>query len=531
MWINRLMKQLILILLVMSLQSVSNADLDKTLAGLNLSEQTKLANDLEELDRMDREERSWIFRPVEPSDPNNFGVPSNDQLGFFMSEADERWVFGGNRSGKTEVCVEDCDQFCRGVHPVRSLHREAPVKVRFCAPKWRDGIENVILQKFKEITQRDKLRGGSWQKAWVEKDHKLHYKNGSFINFKSGEEDLNTYGGADLDACYTDEMLPEAYYRENCARLTERNGFHVCGMTPEEGITWQDDHIGNPPLGVTVDHWFFSIYGNPYLSAEGVRKFAARLKDERIRETKLYGRFAALYGLVIPQFDRRISVIPDRTLHESAFRVFCIDLHPKVPAAAMWGAWEPSGDLIIYRTIKIKQSVPKWKDTIRAKSQGEKIQSWLGDEPDIGDGVDMRGRKSIIAEFNEGTDKLPICQVSKGAGTFNAGIFKLWDMFAGDPVSGKPRIFIFASCDYPTEHLEGKYHGSLVWELERYQFRKDQKADEEQLRERVRDRDDHYIADLRYMVLSEPSMARQSTKATIVLPSGHRSEITGVLRG
>lgn len=527
---------------MMNLQTVfsnglpSHAELVTVLRDMSEDEKAELMADLEEQDRRDQEERGRFFVPVSPSDPNHFMdvcPQSNDQRGFIHSTADERWVFGGNRSGKTEVAVNDCNMFCLGTHPVRSLHRQPPVKVRMCGPTWRDSVSGVILEKFKEIVPRALLRGGDWRKAWSEKDHKLYYSNGSYVQFKSYEEDRSTYGGANLDAVYEDEASPRDIHEENSSRLADRDGYFVATMTPELGMTWQDDHVKNPPEGVTIEHWFFSMYGNPHLSAGGIKKRVAKITDKRLAEAKIWGRFVPLQGLVIPQFDRAVTVIPDRPLHPSAYRVFCIDFHRKIPAAAMWAAWEPTDDLpnlIVYRTAKLKQDIPEWQKYIINESAGEKIQKWLGDEPDGSDAEDYSGELSALHQFREGDNKLPIMQVSKSAGSFNASIFKLWEMFAADPISKQPRVFIFQSCDHPVELVDGKYHGSLPWELERWQFTSEKKADEENLRERVARVNDHYISDLRYIVNNQPtSLSGESKGPTQVLPPGVKpSQYTGI---
>lgn len=482
----------------MNLQSVSSA-----VSKLSPIEKAAIAADLEELDRRGHQERSRTFEPICPGDTNAFEVTSNDQYAFIHSEADERWVFGGNRSGKTEIAVQDCDRFCRGVHAVRSTHRMPPVKVRYCAPKWRDGVEAVVLQKFREVCQRHLLRGGSWPKAWSEKEHKLYYANGSTVHFKSFEEDLDTYGGADLDAVYQDEHGPEKYHKANRARLTDRNGYFVSAMTPEMGITWEEDHVLEPPEGLTVDHWFFTTFGNPYLSKEGVEKFKASIKDPQLAQAKLQGQFVALSGLVLPQWNPAIHLVPDYKLPKEWPRIVCGDFHHRTPSALMWAAWKPTGELVVYRCVKKKITVPEWKKYIRAVSLGEHTTAFLGDEPGAGSGRDINDKLSIVRQFNsreDGEAPIPFIQVNKAPGSFEAGIFLLWDYLGVDPITLKSRIEVFQSCDHATEIIDGKPQGSIAWEMKRYQYKSEKKADEETLREQVRLVNDHYISDLRYIV-------------------------------
>ena len=64
------------------------------------------------------------------------------------------------------------------------------------------------------------------------------------------------------------------------------------------------------------------------------------------------------------------------------------------------------------------------------------------------------------------------------------------------------KIRIFKSCDYAPERVNGKVHGSLVWEIKKYMYKKESKADEETLREKVRTVNDHYISDLRGIAMA-----------------------------
>ena len=119
------------------------------------------------------------------------------------------------------------------------------------------------------IPKKD-LKGGSWDVAWKESSKTLTFANDSQINFKSGEQDLNTYGGDDLDFFWIDEHLQEKYFLENMARITDRDGWGMLSMTPEAGQTWEKDFVEAPPPGISVEYWYFDTEKNPYLSKEVV---------------------------------------------------------------------------------------------------------------------------------------------------------------------------------------------------------------------------------------------------------------------
>ena len=51
-------------------------------------------------------------------------VKHEKQLAFHRSSKRNRWVFGGNRSGKTECGAVECVYMARGIHPYRENRKE-----------------------------------------------------------------------------------------------------------------------------------------------------------------------------------------------------------------------------------------------------------------------------------------------------------------------------------------------------------------------------------------------------------------------
>jgi phage terminase large subunit-like protein len=425
--------------------------------------------------------------------PNAFGVPSNDQVGFLNSTATERWILGGNRSGKTEVTVADCIWFATGIHPVKSLLWRPPVKLRYCAPSYEDGIKGVILPKFHELIKRSDLRGGSFDKSWSEKNKTLYLQNGTTINFKSFEQRVNKFGGVDLHGVYSDEHGGKAYYRENKARLADYGGFYVSSMTPEEGaVVWEKRHL-KKRRGDNVEMWKFSTFGNPHLSPAGVKELEASIDDPRVLRVKLYGDFSALAGLVYEQWDEDVHVIEPRDIPDTWYRVFAIDPHIKKASAMLWGVWTPEDDLIFYRCAKLQKPVEELKQYIRAASAGERISLWLGDEAMGGDGKNIFGQDSVLKQLRADPNGIPIQGTNQASDkSFMAGVVKIRQMLTPEPVSRKPSLYVFSDCY------------DLIDEFDEYQFIPDSKADEMTFRERVRKVDDDLMDCARYIAMAGP---------------------------
>lgn len=473
---------------------------------------------LTEKRRRRREERMWEFEPTAP--------PDNDQTAFMASTAKIRAVFGGNRSGKTEVGVADCLQFCQGVHAVRSLVRQPPVYVRYLAPSWEDGIKAVIIKKFQQLVPREWLIGGEWAKAWSEKARTLSFANGSLIRFFTYEQDVNKMGGDDIDAFYADEHMPEKMFIETMMRTVDRDGYGVMTLTPESGITWEFDKIveAADDGDTNVAYWTFTTYGNPYLSKEGIAQVESMITDDRLRDAKLLGKFVSLSGLVYPQWDRKIHILPELDIvPDNWFLQFIIDPHHRKPSFMIWMAWNPDGQ--IAHVIKEAEFAPSeggvktLANFIRNQCSeviGPKVQQWIGDEAMGGDGLNIYGDRSVLEQLRR--LGLPVMGTNQeGSKAFAAGVNRVRELLTLDPESGHPRLYVHAGCV------------KTIKQIERYQYRRETKLDEETLREHVRNVEDEGPTCIRYGAMAEPQgMRRRTTGPVIVLPHGRQpNRVTG----
>jgi hypothetical protein len=399
------------------------------------------------------------------------------------------------------------------IHPVWSKLPafQGPIYGRVTAPQFEEGAKGVVLEKILELIPRDCLRGGAVKHAWSEKQKKLFFADGGWIQFKSAEQAINTFGGVKLHYCWDDEHIPLNYFMENVARLADYGGVYFKSMTPEAGAgvgSYERDLIMYPPEKFTVDEFVFFTKKNPYLKSDYIAAMESLYRDPMLRAIKMEGEYAQLSGLVYPMFNWNIHGVPDRELHPYAVRVCLGDFHTRTPSAILWAAWEPDKKwgtkIAFYRAVKMFKTVPEWVNYLRATNSSEKIDYWLGDESESETGqVNIHDKHSILEQFRQ--LGIPFEQVDKGKGSFQDGVFKVRSFLNLDPLQPRnARLEVFKSLDIRPEFFNGKPQYSMRWEFENYAFRSQTKADEESLREHVRNIDDHFVSLARYAIQAGP---------------------------
>ena len=166
------------------------------------------------------------------------------QLAFHRSPKRNRWVFGGNRSGKTECGAAETVWMLRGNHPYRknkadvkgwavSVTREVQREVAqakvfsYLKPEW---IERVTMSE----GGKDFPAGGVVDTVFV----KNVFGGVSSLSFKSCQQGRECFQGASLDFVWFDEEPPKDIYEECRMRVMDRSGDVFGTMTPLKGLTW-----------------------------------------------------------------------------------------------------------------------------------------------------------------------------------------------------------------------------------------------------------------------------------------------------
>lgn len=262
--------------------------------------------------------REWQIRIFENKLKNyNKGSKVHKiQLDFHKDKHRNRWVFGGNRTGKTECGAVEALWYARGNHPYRNI--TGPTRgwvVSLSAQVQRDVAQRKLLSYIpKKWIAGAVMRSGradDMENGIIDilKIKSIH-GGISTIGFRTCEQGREKFQGTSRHWIWFDEEPTEEIYRECMMRIIDTRGDIWGTMTPLKGLTWVYDRIYINKFGNSeIKAFRMSWRDNPWLSSEEIIMLESSLpKDER--EARQHGKFTALTGMVYREFDPDIHVIP-----------------------------------------------------------------------------------------------------------------------------------------------------------------------------------------------------------------------------
>lgn len=407
------------------------------------------------------------------------------QIEFHKCEKRNRWVFGGNRSGKTECGAVEAIWRCRGIHPYR---------------KNKDNIEGWAVSLSYEV-QRDVAQAKIMKylpKNWIADISMMSGRKGSAeygiidyiliknvfggvskLSFKSCDQGREKFQGASLDFVWFDEEPPYDIYEECRMRVIDRTGDIWGTMTPLKGLTWVYDIIylnsgGDDEIWCETMEWA----DNPYLSKKEINSLSKTMSKDTL-ESRRYGHFNSSEGLVYTEFDISKHVIEPFDIPSKWQDCISIDPGLHNPLACLFFAidydsnvyvvdeYYKSGKDIDYHASKIfaKAKELNWKYDSKGRIYGL-IDSAANQKT-------LSSIKSVTELFYDKGIIVNPC-VEK---TLFAGIATVKDYLASN------KLFIFKNCV------------NLIREIKSYWWGKGDNPIK---------KDDHALDALRYYLMSKP---------------------------
>lgn len=327
--------------------------------------------------------------------------PHPKQYAFHAAKVRLRVYFGGNRSGKTagggvDDIIQCIDKESVPDHLKRFKRLEPPVRGRIVVPDFGLPLQ-AIVETLLRWCPSFEFKGGSWETAWSQREHRLSFGNGSFLEIMSYEQDVSKFGGVTRDFCHYDEE-PDGdkglAIRQECKmRLMESRGYEVFTFTPLKGLGWTFDEF-EEKKGPEVEKnvWLddellvvrASVRDNPAIPEEEIDLAMADL-PELVRRAREDGEFLHMEGLVYPMFDKDLHCVNPEWLRSDAGKdhVQRLDLYEVIDpgyntTAILFAGFDPENRLLIYDELYLTESASIPENA--AERIREKRKAW-GVEP------------------------------------------------------------------------------------------------------------------------------------------------------
>lgn len=470
--------------------------------------------DKETLLRLLRIERELQLRTSDALREYNSEKVHLKQMAFHKCPQRNRWVFGGNRSGKTECGAVESVWLARGIHPYRhnrdnvfgwvvsvslQVQRDvAQAKVlKYLSPRY---VADVIMREGK----RNSPEYGIIDHIIV----KNAFGGTSKIGFKSCDQGREKFQGASLDFVWFDEEPPKDIYDECRMRIFDKKGDVFGTMTPLKGLTWVYDEIelnqnDDPEVWCEYMEW----RDNPYLDPTEVEAME-KVVPQSEQLSRRYGKFNSGEGLVYPEFDASVHVVDPFEIPRDWQANISIDPGLSNPTSAHFYAVDYDGNIYVVaehfeagksvdyhaqKLFEIARSL-NWrtdgKGRLNALIDSAATQRTLACEKSV---AELFAERNILVNTSVNKD-------------LYSGIQRIKSLFCHNP----PKIYIFRNCV------------NLIRELKSYWWGAN---------DRPKKVDDHALDELRYFVMSLPPPAKPPVKPKSVIETDKEKLIRSVRRG
>lgn len=424
------------------------------------------------------------------------------QIEFHKCTKRNRWVFGGNRSGKTECGAVEVVWLARGNHPYKpNKDNVSGWVVSLSTQVQRDVAQSKILNYLNPdwIIDVVMISGKSTNPKGGVIDYitvRNIFGGVSKIGFKSCESGRDKFQGASLDFVWFDEEPPKDIYDECRMRVIDKKGEIFGTMTPLQGLTFIYNKIYlNEDNDKEIYHISMEWADNPYLDTDEIESVSATMSEDELASRR-YGKFSSSSGLVYYEFDPSIHVIEPFDVPKEWQDTMSIDPGLNNPLSCHWYAI--SGDGVVY---VMAEHYEKGKDIdYHAQCIKNKCKE-IGWKSDYNNRyvslIDSASSQRTLASSNSVAElfcERGILVNTKVNKDLFSGIAQVKSYLKGDKT---PKLYIFNSCT------------NLIREFKSYFWASG---------DRPGKKDDHALDELRYYLMTRPRAKEEKTvKSEIAL--------------
>ena len=424
----------------------------------------------------------------------------------FETDNHEIISYSGMRThncGKTTVGILELIAFCLGFRPwLESSNKnyktpfQPPIRARVFGEDFTNHVGKVLVEKLREWLPENEVVEVKKNQQGVQTFWKL--KNGSTIEFLSYEMDSAKLEGWVGHVAYFDEPPPRSHYIATQRGLVRNMGYCWLTLTPLKE-PWLYDELwlkrGERIGGISVNIRDNVGYG---LTEEGVKMFEEGLTQDE-KAARIDGEFTFMSGLIYKEFNANVHIIPPfDPKHLSIYEA--IDPHPRTPHAVMWVGVDANGRKYIIDEIFSHCVINELAQQIQIKRVKEPIFTLIDPSAVIKDPVNNTSIIDRLLELGIYTEK--------GSKDLVSGIQRVKRALEikEDNFGTSSEIYIFSSCK------------RTIWEFQHYCWDEYRGKDRGE-KNRPIDKDDHFMENLRRILLREPEYVEDGEKAEIYIPN------------
>lgn len=327
----------------------------------------------ENLDGLPEDELNRILEELEEAH-KSLGyvyVPHPKQKAFHQALQKIRGVFGGNRSGKTEMGTLEAWFHASGDYPEwypMEGRFSGPTRGRIIVTDYKKGANEVLEPKIQKWFPEHRVVKVDRFQGHIVKLHIRHKTGGiSTMDVMTHEQDSMAFEGWSGHWAWFDEPPPREQFIATMRGLIDFRGRAWLTLTPISEPWLFDEIVGKQ--GERVWYTTVDIRDNPYLSEQEIKDFEATLSPEEI-EARIHGKFIHLAGRVYKEFDPDVHCI-DRMPEgwEMWPRWFVLDPADRREHHGIWATVDPRGNIYVYDEIKAAVTIDQLVEQIKVKER------------------------------------------------------------------------------------------------------------------------------------------------------------------
>lgn len=367
---------------------------------------------------------------LEKQDPYYYGfdLPAWPHARELMAQSDHFYIFGSNRSGKSEFMAKEVVRvlvenpgarvLCAHSSYSSSIIQQQALVYKYIPKRYKDMPKKRIADI--AYSEKNGFSSAASMQTFILPD------NRSQCFFANYGQSLNVLQGDAYDLIWCDELVPLAWVKDLVFRLGDRDGKLVCSFTPVSGYTstvrdalkevrvtkfapaemLPPDKPGIPggpkgqmPTEGKIERgyatWFW-VKDNPFTSYDRAKRETQGRTTADIK-IRIYGWVDNISTSQFPRFCQVHIVDPDQ-IPEHGTIWMAADPAPRKNWFMLWAKVTPDGKIWVYREWPDFRTHGEWA------IESDKVDGSPGPAQTSGCGGGVESYKSLILNLEKGEE-------------------------------------------------------------------------------------------------------------------------------